>query len=154
MCGEHVYPYAFGDGDQGSSPHVRGAHPAATSQIAGQGIIPACAGSTTVENEPTQESRDHPRMCGEHRAGDVPSRTAWGSSPHVRGAHELPVVLPEALGIIPACAGSTKDEVLADCIVRDHPRMCGEHCDVLRGLREREGSSPHVRGAPAAWVMA
>ena len=76
-----------------------------------------------------------------------------GSSPHVRGA--LLVVEPLRVrgGIIPACAGSTRDCDGTPYIRWDHPRMCGEHrvrliCRVLR-----TGSSPHVRGAPAAVVV-
>ena len=116
--------------DYGSSPHARGAPRPRTSRAtsprdhprmrgehpevprhpagAGGGIIPACAGSTcsvvTVcfitegssphargaqasERQHTEDARDHPRMRGEHRP-------------------VIQAVLP-AVGIIPACAGST-----------------------------------------------
>ena len=46
-------------------------------------------------------------MCGEHFAYIILTLTAWGSSPHVRGAQMTNVLSDEAFGIIPACAGST-----------------------------------------------
>ncbi len=86
MCGEHHRPVQLRDSGWGSSPHVRGA-PALDMPVVGDGgIIPACAGSTSRTQSKALPRRDHPRMCGEHRAGNVPTRTCWGSSPHVRGA--------------------------------------------------------------------
>ena len=154
------------------------------------GIIPACAGSTTYNGEECSvvegssphargalywylwwltSMGDHPRMRGEHGAEDSSS-----------DQHQ---------GIIPACAGSTNDKTpedfrdlgssphargarcppwpLAGCRW-DHPRMRGEHYDVvdlrlgvdgiipacagstsicLAAVIALEGSSPHARGA-------
>ena len=53
----------------------------------------------------------------------------------------------QSLGIIPACAGSTKAIKDGRPIDGDHPRMCGEHLSVSGALVELAGSSPHVRGA-------
>ena len=68
-------------------------------------------------------------MCGEHRSIVGIGVACQGSSPHVRGA--LVSVDDAALlfGIIPACAGSTKCPLLLTGLPRDHPRMCGEHCN-------------------------
>ena len=86
MCGEHE-----GDGDtigadEGSSPHVRGAHIALDDVAHLVGIIPACAGSTTPVGVSAVCFRDHPRMCGEHIVNSSIGWTPAGSSPHVRGA--------------------------------------------------------------------
>ena len=113
-----------------------------------EGIIPACAGSTSSRPSGGLAHRDHPRMCGEHlaiRAGRLHGQ-----------------------GIIPACAGSTEASVWLCSLGGDHPRMCGEHCAVhdedglargiipacagstgsyLGGGTLHKGSSPHVRGA-------
>ena len=134
---------------KGSSPHTRGAprHP-----------TPRGPGP-----------RDHPRIRGEHHGRGVrerrvrgiipayagstldckrPSPTAWGSSPHTRGAR-LAMPCPRSRagdhprirgehpaphdplrivrGIIPAYAGSTPQNA-----------MCQQFC---------QGSSPHTRGA-------
>ena len=50
MCGEHVGHATCPFGDWGSSPHVRGARLTFTSAKTASGIIPACAGSTTVRH--------------------------------------------------------------------------------------------------------
>ena len=90
---------------------------------------------------------DHPRMCGEHPRSRLSLSLIRGSSPHVRGALISGSLLIAWLGIIPACAGSTVEQLFLTTVMGDHPRMCGEHC-----LSERvggcvPGSSPHVRGA-------
>ena len=86
-------------------------------------------------------------MCGEHR----PRFFAWavtvGSSPHVRGALSQETAWLGSLGIIPACAGSTKKRHTGLWPSWDHPRMCGEHWVFRFCLDGEPGSSPHVRGA-------
>ena len=107
MCGEHSFNIQQVAGEQGSSPHVRGAPGRRRSEPPGQGIIPACAGSTFDMIEILRQIGDHPRMCGEH----------------VRRQSVRQLLT----GIIPACAGSTQTHRLHDQPRRDHPRMCGEH---------------------------
>ena len=128
MCGEH-----------GS---------AVTGNVGGVGIIPACAGSTSVPVVGTWLGGDHPRMCGEHDVGRFDAEKSEGSSPHVRGAPRNRIIFNSIIGIIPACAGSTTTPVASVKRPRDHPRMCGEHalCDYCG--TDYRGSSPHVRGAP------
>ena len=70
-----------------------------------------------------------------------------GSSPHVRGAPLSLSFRPPFEGIIPACAGSTNIGISIRPIVRDHPRMCGEHNKDDAFNPVVKGSSPHVRGA-------
>ena len=111
------------------------------------GIIPACAGSTALYLGERRHIWDHPRMCGEHTV-ECPYSTAYrGSSPHVRGALALVLVGAKLVGIIPACAGSTRRSNGGGPPVRDHPRMCGEHPFSLTKQVLGPGSSPHVRGA-------
>ena len=76
-----------------------------------------------------------------------------GSSPHVRGALKQDVARLRTAGIIPACAGSTRSTTARSPGIRDHPRMCGEHQFVDGFPGGQKGSSPHVRGAPAAVVV-
>ena len=153
MCGEHFIISARGLGKTGSSPHVRGA------QFRGEfvdhlvGIIPACAGSTLARNAMRPIRRDHPRMCGEHADRAGVGAVGAGSSPHVRGAHVRRLRVPLVSGIIPACAGSTNSSMVFPVDKRDHPRMCGEHGRVVTVNGNVKGSSPHVRGAPAAVVV-
>ena len=109
MCGEHFRRAIIASVVAGSSPHVRGAHngkqqyrtrrgiiPACAGSTAGadcrplwmSGIIPACAGSTNSISNWTCGSRDHPRMCGEHKFRRSKGFFRSGSSPHVRGARQ------------------------------------------------------------------
>ena len=70
-----------------------------------------------------------------------------GSSPHARGAPVVDVQLSLTEGIIPACAGSTRQRYLLISTVRDHPRMRGEHSALTCNPSSSVGSSPHARGA-------
>ena len=69
-----------------------------------------------------------------------------GSSPHARGTRFVDDVVYVESGIIPACAGNTSAVMLSAPCSRDHPRMRGEHMDVLRTNARMPGSSPHARG--------
>ena len=112
MCGEHAGCCITDHRSRGSSPHVRGALGALPLFGVWPGIIPACAGSTTLQRAFTSENGDHPRMCGEHLVFACPIANDWGSSPHVRGALPKRVMADDFLGIIPACAGSTDSHIL------------------------------------------
>ena len=150
MCGEHADSSSTLQELQGSSPHVRGAPELKPVFRELCGIIPACAGSTGAAVNGLKQLGDHPRMCGEHARRFCQLAFMAGSSPHVRGARvKIPVISPR-LGIIPACAGSTLMLFSSIALTRDHPRMCGEHPLLLTLLGGTAGSSPHVRGAPAA----
>ena len=86
MCGEHMTWLQWHYDRLGSSPHVRGALAGIVSSMASQGIIPACAGSTSTASTKSSRPWDHPRMCGEHGNNSSSSGNGGGSSPHVRGA--------------------------------------------------------------------
>ena len=87
-------------------------------------------------------------MCGEHVTIPEDALLTAGSSPHVRGAPQNMFPCSVELGIIPACAGSTRDARKPPIEVGDHPRMCGEHLYPSASTAFIAGSSPHVRGAP------
>ena len=127
MCGEHISRNMTSLLTWGSSPHVRGARRLRRLCDPQQGIIPACAGSTMSSMARFNAMRDHPRMCGEHIYAIPQLPEALGSSPHVRGALTWCRSIRCQLGIIPACAGSTRYTTLMFDADRDHPRMCGEH---------------------------
>ena len=131
----------------GSSPHARRAHGIGTVPVCVIGIIPACAGSTICPMRIPAVMRDHPRMRGEHGHARRLMYASLGSSPHARGAPLKNVLVIVAVGIIPACAGSTRPAPSGCWRCRDHPRMRGEHW--YDGAREHDlvGSSPHARGA-------
>ncbi len=147
MCGEHDVEAGQFKGYVGSSPHVRGARCGGRPIQGLRGIIPACAGSTTIASQLKLELWDHPRMCGEHKDGLIFVDLSSGSSPHVRGAPRNPAKRFRRPGIIPACAGSTVPCQAMRENARDHPRMCGEHGGGSTTYVQQTGSSPHVRGA-------
>ena len=65
-------------------------------------------------------------MCGEQKINEQRSKLKQGSSPRVRGAVLNLTLDDEGLGIIPACAGSSR--LLVSCMSHTwgHPRVCGE----------------------------
>ena len=69
-----------------------------------------------------------------------------GSSPRVRGEEELNNATMGILGIIPAGAGRSRLLRVANAVVRDHPRGCGEKWCIFSKKRPGLGSSPRVRG--------
>ena len=65
----------------------------------------------------------------------------------MRGAPALRNKFYDALGIIPADAGSTVSLDCEFCVFVDHPRGCGEHLIVTSCCVVTIGSSPRMRGA-------
>ena len=149
MRGEHCTARRARRIKWGSSPHARGTPVDGGPVDLDEGIIPACAGNTKTSDCVKLLSRDHPRMRGEHRSvhrDDSPSR---GSSPHARGTHLDGRQLCHPDGIIPACAGNTKETECQTCERGDHPRMRGEHSVSMNSFIWGRGSSPHARGTLA-----
>ena len=145
--GEHVTPLPGETLACGSSPHTRGApqHPNALPRRSR--IIPAYAGSTTASHHKRSQTRDHPRIRGEHTSGTNSSSCRDGSSPHTRGARSYAPPVECLRRIIPAYAGSTSFGRLTTTPPTDHPRIRGEHISDGSTARMRGGSSPHTRGA-------
>ena len=94
--------------------------------VDGNGLIPACAGSTNVFALSCLPNRAHPRMRGEY------------SQIHRVKVHNN--------GLIPACAGSIQSSHRSSERDRDHPRMRGEYLKVLVKAFLAPGSSPRARG--------
>ena len=70
-----------------------------------------------------------------------------GSSPRMRGALEIWILVFPSVGIIPAYAGSTCATQATMRAARDHPRVCGEHASESATIVVWSGSSPRMRGA-------
>ena len=146
MCGEHTFRSRFCALGSRSSPRVRGTLLPKCGRICERGIIPACAGNTGGARSNQGRSRDHPRVCGEHRPWATVCHCLTGSSPRVRGTPISGIDYEKTRGIIPACAGNTPVIVSLLCMLRDHPRVCGEHPMRLSPPFANWGSSPRVRG--------
>ena len=146
MRGEHFGEICVRVRAQGSSPHARGTRVHACASAGDAGIIPACAGNTFLFRLDLIVDGDHPRMRGEHLPDVMTVAIKTGSSPHARGTPVRVRVQEPVGGIIPACAGNTRDEFTGVLIQRDHPRMRGEHFSMALLSMPRKGSSPHARG--------
>ena len=90
---------------------------------------------------------DHPRIRGEHGHLEVTVDPIQGSSPHTRGALWVDDGTKTGARIIPAYAGSTFPSLASTSARRDHPRIRGEHADIIIFRSIAAGSSPHTRGA-------
>ena len=108
--GEHERVVEFLGGEQGSSPHTRGARFPFFARGAFPRIIPAYAGSTPGRRWCGPPQTDHPRIRGEHSSAPGCGTDPWGSSPHTRGAQVARVLAVVYGGIIPAYAGSTSSK--------------------------------------------
>ena len=131
----------------GSSPHTRGAHPSAVRRRPYQRIIPAYAGSTLFSLDAIHQTRDHPRIRGEHSIWRRHDVDRLGSSPHTRGARPAGRRRRQGRRIIPAYAGSTRRRGCRRRRRADHPRIRGEHVVPPMESTTYGGSSPHTRGA-------
>ena len=127
VCGEHYFLRYGIAVHRGSSPRVRGTRCSLLRGTRTIGIIPACAGNTSWSWNGAEDSRDHPRVCGEHLACRGIRSIVTGSSPRVRGTLHVHDVRGGLCGIIPACAGNTTLYRLFSFREWDHPRVCGEH---------------------------
>ena len=115
-----------------------------------KGIIPACAGSTDeceVEEDYYEGSSPHARGA-RHRPSRCPSSA--GDHPRMRGEHRFSAYPRDVVsGIIPACAGSTRDCVFMETrhlwII---PACAGSTSSARPRSLAFLGSSPHARGAP------
>ena len=133
VCGEHIVVGAHRCEIQGSSPRMRGT-PWPTRRYRN-----AC--------------QDHPRVCGEHHMTSIMVHLNWGSSPRMRGTPGEQIMQIVVIGIIPAYAGNTFANCRVIGMIRDHPRVCGEHGRVVTVNGNVKGSSPRMRGTPKWMVL-
>ena len=91
---------------------------------------------------------DHPRIRGEHNTYDVLKWVAQGSPPHTRGTPLSGLPVRRVWGITPAYAGNTWIQLNTYPLVKDHPRIRGEHFLGNKKISYTLGSPPHTRGTP------
>ena len=94
LCGEYAEGMALKDCLIGSSPLVRGIQAKEKNNVIFRGIIPACAGNTSIGLSKMSTCKDHPRLCGEYDAIHLISPLFIGSSPLVRGIHSKKLDFP------------------------------------------------------------
>ena len=149
-CGANAIPTIPTTRTRGSSPRMRGKLGDPGGGVAGVRIIPAHAGQTSPATRPAGRAPDHPRACGANtlRRWVMPSRS--GSSPRMRGKQRTGHRVQAARRIIPAHAGQTKPAWHRSLMPSDHPRACGANSGQPQTGGDDFGSSPRMRGKPAA----
>ena len=148
VCGEHAQETERRAQESGSSPRMRGTPSGHIQTDTRLGIIPAYAGNTLRKTKRTARARDHPRVCGEHPYTSRYNQAYSGSSPRMRGTQTMADQPQATPGIIPAYAGNTCLWQQRTRVLRDHPRVCGEHPTCLSKSSNVLGSSPRMRGTP------
>ena len=114
-------------------------------------LIPACAGQTLSVRPCRCWHGAHPRVCGADWHVEVVASRAGGSSPRVRGRRVCRSSSSHRSGLIPACAGQTRDGAEPDRAGGAHPRVCGADNWFTKSRCRSMGSSPRVRGRHAIW---
>ena len=115
-------------------------------QLSADRLIPAHAGKTQAQSASDEETKAHPRACGENHTLLTWAKISLGSSPRMRGKREAAVLAAAKARLIPAHAGKTAHHRCRRPASRAHPRACGEN--ETGEVKERLvfGSSPRMRG--------
>ena len=132
----------------GSSPPTRGPRHVAALVHGRGGIIPAYAGTTPGAAWASSSWGDHPRLRGDHRRRRNRRLRSPGSSPPTRGPLFTVDSCTPTAGIIPAYAGTTAVALWQRQNARDHPRLRGDHSQIIVPFALVAGSSPPTRGPP------
>ena len=130
----------------GSPPLARGVQTTVAHYFGYEGIIPACAGSTTKIHSGSHHHKDHPRLRGEYQRNSSQVISWRGSSPLTRGVQSDTFSFQAGSRIIPAYAGSTDLVSILKLFKQDHPRLRGEYQQELVLVGSFLGSSPLTRG--------
>ena len=120
------------------------ADPVAKNQAAR--ITPAYAGKRRTRSESHFVGQDHPRLCGEKQTFPAQPQPFQGSPPPMRGKAYCKNYLAPKKRITPAYAGKRALGYLVGCVVRDHPRLCGEKHWSSEAEKASLGSPPPMRG--------
>ncbi len=121
-------------------------------ELDAEGLIPACAGTTSRSVCHPRLGRAHPRLRGDHPRVRVPGHTPHGSSPPARGPPR-PARMPDSSPrLIPACAGTTLPGGSLSIRIAAHPRLRGDHAQFVHQDAGGRGSSPPARGPQELFV--
>ena len=146
VCGEKTYRDSPTYPAAGSPPRMRGkaSGPGVLSSLSG--ITPAYAGKSPVRELLLIVSRDHPRVCGEKASRFSIASIRLGSPPRMRGKDRRETDTEVVDRITPAYAGKRLQGLGPSRSTQDHPRVCGEKCNVKKSSINAPGSPPRMRG--------
>ena len=88
----------------------------------------------------------HPRLRGEHLLIGAVVLVVIGSSPPARGTSMCQAPIVRRSRFIPACAGNISGTSPKRFDNSVHPRLRGEHDEIVLRCVSRDGSSPPARG--------
>ena len=130
----------------GSPPLARGIQSVMLEPSPPRRITPACAGNTHGRRLDVLVIGDHPRLRGEYIPVLAPPPPAKGSPPLARGIPPIDPYRTKGGRITPACAGNTTVVIFCKVYIRDHPRLRGEYCGIIKHIPLSLGSPPLARG--------
>ena len=110
-CGENRFPRLCVASLLGSSPRMRGKLTFTSRVRYSLGLIPAHAGKTPLPWAESSPTRAHPRACGENLIRPWIMSLPTGSSPRMRGKPAAREGLRVRVGLIPAHAGKTLNDL-------------------------------------------
>ena len=89
VCGENNLESIQQKSVRGTSPRMRGKRRGVVAPFSRKRNIPAYAGKTLLTTGPAHFPWEHPRVCGENSYFYSTSCPHQGTSPRMRGKHEL-----------------------------------------------------------------
>ena len=126
VCGEKQGVPAVAGRNLGSPPRMRGKVLPLLHSPHPPGITPACAGKRLRIGVRYAQRKDHPRVCGEKRQGNMNKEVKVGSPPRMRGKVSVHSAFSPFVRITPAYAGKSVHRSGLHRTEGDHPRVCGE----------------------------
>ena len=130
----------------GTSPRARGKRLLALTLGTTRRNIPACAGKTCHDLQPTNQHQEHPRVRGENVCGFSRGYHPRGTSPRARGKRASSKGFMMVFRNIPACAGKTTPIGPYSLSLTEHPRVRGENRYGDTQNHIARGTSPRARG--------
>ena len=151
-CGDKIQFSPFASSSQGSPPRMRGQ--AAGSPMSGPGsrITPADAGTSFKGSRTLGGVQDHPRGCGDKLQSPLNTTANRGSPPRMRGQVGKRLTHYKLPRITPADAGTRAVKRTFCFSFRDHPRGCGDKCQVRERSYLQQGSPPRMRGQVSIYL--
>ena len=151
-CGENALVGLVCRRHVGTSPRMRGKHPAQHLTTATARNIPAHAGKTHHHTPTPPTPKEHPRACGENALVGLVCRRHVGTSPRMRGKHPAQHLTTATARNIPAHAGKTASYPAGHTAHPEHPRACGENLLLRTASARGSGTSPRMRGKRVAYI--
>ena len=134
---------------QGSPPRARGRPFRNVDGGGGDGLTPACAGTSSRTGSTALRAWAHPRVRGDVQIELIEPESVRGSPPRARGRPHTVHGRRQRAGLTPACAGTSNPCAAKTPTHRAHPRVRGDVAERDSVVRAGWGSPPRARGRPA-----